>query len=131
MKQFDKSLSSCKSLFCVLVQSSSQYYSFTHFINWSVFVGYSCTSRFIPRCAAENLIKSMTAVDDTAFNEMFHGQEDRFNGITVDSSKEKSDISDFPKKLEGNVLCRCICFSEPYILFRVALSTEFTVIIPG
>jgi hypothetical protein len=46
----------------------------------------------------------MTAVDDTAWNEVFQGQEDRFHGITVDSSKEKCDISVFSKKLEGNAL---------------------------
>lgn len=62
---------------------------------------------------------SMTAVDDTALNGVFKGQEDRFHGITVDSSKEKCDISVFPKKLEGNILWRYICFNEPYILFRM------------
>jgi len=46
----------------------------------------------------------MTAMGDTAWNEVFEGQEDRFHGITVDSSKEKCDISVFPKKLEGKVL---------------------------
>ena len=46
----------------------------------------------------------MTAVGDSAWNEVFEGQEDRFHGITVDSSKEKCDISVFPKKLEGKVL---------------------------
>jgi hypothetical protein len=73
----------------------------------------------------------MTAVDDTALNEEFHGHEDRFHGITVDSSKEKCDVNVFPKKLEDNVLCIYICFSEPYILFRVVLNTEYTVIVPG
>jgi len=73
----------------------------------------------------------VTAVDYIASNEVFHGQEDRFHGITVDSSKEKCDISVFPKKLEGNVLWRYICFSEPYILFRVVLNIDYTVIVPG
>ena len=53
----------------------------------------------------------MTAVADTAWNEVFRGQEDRFHGITVDSSIEKCDISVFPKKLEGNVLCRYVSVS--------------------
>jgi len=73
----------------------------------------------------------MTAVDDIALNKEFRGQEDRFHGITVHSSKEKCDISVFPKKLEGNFLWRYICFSEPYILFRVVLNTQYTVIVPG
>jgi len=72
----------------------------------------------------------MTAVDDTALSEVFHGQEDCFHGITVESSKGKCDISVFPKKLEGNVLWRYICISEQYILFRVVLNTEYTVIVP-
>ena len=71
----------------------------------------------------------MTAVDYIALNEVFHGQEDRFHGITVDSSKKKSDISVFPKKVEGTVLWRYICFTEPYILFRVVLNTDYTAIV--
>jgi hypothetical protein len=37
----------------------------------------------------------------------------------------------FLKKLEGNVLWRYIYFIEPYVLFRVVLNTEYTVIVPG
>jgi len=40
-------------------------------------------------------MKPMTAVDDTALNEVFHGHEDGFHGITDDSSKEKNVISVF------------------------------------
>lgn len=47
----------------------------------------------------------MTAVEDIVLNQVFQGQEDRFHGITVDSSKEPCDVSVFPKKLEGTVLC--------------------------
>jgi hypothetical protein len=50
----------------------------------------------------------MTAVEDVTSNQVFQGQEDRFHGITVDSSKEPCDISVFSKKLEGTVLCRYI-----------------------
>jgi len=53
-------------------------------------------------------MKIMTAVDDTALNEEFSGQEDGFHGITFDSSKEKCDISVFPVKREGNILWRYI-----------------------
>ena len=50
----------------------------------------------------------MTAMDDTALNEVFHGQVDGFHGVTFDSSKEKCDISVFSKKQEGNILWRYI-----------------------
>lgn len=50
----------------------------------------------------------MTAVEGVTSNQVFQGKEDRFRGITVDSSKESCDISAFPKKLEGTVLCRYI-----------------------
>jgi hypothetical protein len=50
----------------------------------------------------------MTAVEDVTLNRVFQGQEDRFHGITVDSSKEPCDVSAFPKKLEGTVPCRYI-----------------------
>jgi hypothetical protein len=43
---------------------------------------------FIPQCTAENLIKSVRAVGDSALNEVLNGKQDRFHGITVDSSKE-------------------------------------------
>jgi hypothetical protein len=47
----------------------------------------------------------MTTVEDITLNRMFQGQEDRFHGITVDSSKEPCEISAFPKKLEGTDIC--------------------------
>jgi hypothetical protein len=50
----------------------------------------------------------MTAVEDITMNQVFQGQVDRFHGIRVDSSKEPCDVSAFPKKLEGTVLCRYI-----------------------
>jgi hypothetical protein len=50
----------------------------------------------------------MTSVGDTALNEVFQGKEDRFHGITVDSSKESCDVSVFPNKLQGTILCRCV-----------------------
>jgi len=64
--------------------------------------------QIIRQFAAANLMKIMTAVDDTALNEEFSGQEDGFHGITFDSSKEKCDISVFPVKREGNILWRYI-----------------------
>ncbi|XP_021920633.1 nudix hydrolase 8 isoform X4 [Zootermopsis nevadensis] len=45
----------------------------------------------------------MTAVEDIVLNQVFQGQEDRFHGITVDSSKEPCDVSVFPKKLEASL----------------------------
>ena len=72
----------------------------------------------------------MTAVDDTALNEVFHGQEDGFHGITVESCKEKCDIIVFIRN--GKVIFSGdISFSEPYVLFRVVLNTDYTVIVPG
>jgi hypothetical protein len=50
----------------------------------------------------------MTAIEGITLNQVFQGEEDRFRGITVDSSKEPCDVSSFPKKLEGTVLCRYI-----------------------
>jgi hypothetical protein len=74
----------------------------------------------------------MAAVGDTAWNEVFQGEEDRFHGITVDSSKEKCDISAFPKKLEGSVLCRYISVSMSHTSYSIwFMNTEFTVIVPG
>ena len=57
-----------------------------------------------------------------------HGQEDGFHGIRFDSSKEKCDIIVFPKKWEFS---GDISFIEPYMLFRVVVNTNYTVIVPG
>jgi hypothetical protein len=74
----------------------------------------------------------MMKVGDVAWNEVFQGQEDRFHGITVDSSKEKCDISVYPKKLEGSVLCSYISVSMSHTSYSEwFLNTEFTVIFPG
>jgi hypothetical protein len=74
----------------------------------------------------------MTTVGDTAWNEVFQGQEDRFRGITVDSSKEKCDISVFPKKLEGSVRCGYMSVSMSHTSYSEwFFNTQFTVIVPG
>ena len=55
--------------------------------------------------SAVNMTSSMTAVEGIGANLVFQGQEDRFNGITVDSNKEPCDVSTFIKKLQGETLC--------------------------
>ena len=51
-----------------------------------------------------NLTSSMTAVEGIGMNQIFQGQEDRFNGITVDSSKEPCDVGIFTKMLQGKLI---------------------------
>ncbi|XP_023723732.1 nudix hydrolase 2 isoform X2 [Cryptotermes secundus] len=63
----------------------------------------NCKSRLICQGVCKNLIKTMTAVEGVTSNQVFQGQEDRFRGITVDSSREPCDVNAFPKKLEASL----------------------------
>ncbi|KAJ9577187.1 hypothetical protein L9F63_006244, partial [Diploptera punctata] len=50
-----------------------------------------------------NLTSSMTATEGIGINLVFQGREDRFNGITVDSSKEPCDVGTFTKRLHASL----------------------------
>ncbi|XP_069691273.1 uncharacterized protein [Periplaneta americana] len=61
-------------------------------------------TKFVSQGITKYSVSSMTAAEGITFHQVFQGQEDRFRGITVDSSREPCDASMFTKRLEASLI---------------------------